>query len=491
MPSPMPNLITGKDLSSNNHGYRPPGSDDFLFVKATEGHTYHNPDHDHQVSLGRKSGMVIGHYMVIREGGGVPAQVDHFLKWAKAKPGDALIVDWEQWYDSRGRPLPKVTVAEKNQAITLLHQKAPGHRVLLYCNRSWWNTSDKKAGDGLWLAEYGVTEPKVDDWLFWQWTNRPVDQNVARFKSKAALRKWATDVPAPGSNARPTPALPAAATVTTTLKGTVLDLAAVPTGGGTRHKFRDRLTNTSGAYPGCVCDCIPRWVALVEALAKEAGLPIPAQFWEGSFVVTPNSGKTHQGGGALDIKTTGMTKKQKRAWVKICRLAGAAAWLRNWAHGRFDTEHIHVELIGCPHASADARAQWADYKAGRDGLAYHGRDYGPKVAYITAEQAFKQLTRTRTGATPADSKDWLEMATKKEVQDAVAAALKQSLTGDLYPSPSLNPDSVKKNPKWTWPSMVYWAVKLTSLIRRDMPTRKQVDRLIGAVEALAAALKEK
>jgi hypothetical protein len=76
------------------------------------------------------------------------------------------------------------------------------------------------------------------------------------------------------------------------------------------------------------------------------------------------------------------------------------------------------------------------------------------------------------------------MATQKEVQAAMVAALKQVLTGDIYPSPSLNPDSVKKNPFWSWPSMVYWSVKLTSLIRRDMPTKKQLDELIAAVKAL-------
>lgn len=83
---------------------------------------------------------------------------------------------------------------------------------------------------------------------------------------------------------------------------------------------------------------------------------------------------------------------------------------------------------------------------------------------------------------PTDTKDWLEMATKKEVQDAFVAALRQELSGDGYPSPSLNPDSVKKNPKWTLHSMIYWLVKLVSLARRDMPTKKQINDLIAAVK---------
>lgn len=261
--------------------------------------------------------------------------------------------------------------------------------------------------------------------------------------------------------------------VITTAKGTPLDVEVLK-GAGPRYRFRDRLTNTGGTYPGAVCDCIPRHIALVEALAKEAQLPVPLQFWEGSFIVTANSGQTHAGGGAFDININGLTDKQVTALTKIERRAGGAAWLRDWAHGRFTTRHIHVEVIGCSHASQDARDQWADYKAGRDGLAAHGRDYGPKVAYITADQAFNKLTKTASG-------DWFDMATEKDLEKALDAALARRF-GDVIPSPSLNPASVKKNPKWSFASVMYWQTKLVSLIRRDMPTKKQIDELIAAIK---------
>jgi hypothetical protein len=463
-------MIHGADVSNHQPNWRPDVGDAFTFILTSDGHTWKSPTHDAQVKLARKAKQIVGHYHWLRHGD-IQAQAEWFVKRAKPKAGDILICDWEQG---------GTTTADKNQFLAAVKKLKPKNRVLLYCSRSWWAGSDRKSGDGLWMAEYGVTTPGSNDWLIWQYADHKgsmsLDQNRAKFASKKAMRQWAKIGILEASKRKKT------ATVATTLAGTPLDLSDVPTGSGTRFKFRDRLTNTSGNYPGCVCECIPRWVALVEALAKEQHIPVPLQFWQGSWSGSPSSAGTHAGGGALDIKITGLTAKQVQALVKICRLAGGMAYLRDRQHGNFDTPHIHVGTIGCKHASAQMRTQWSQYKAGRDALALNGPDYGPRVPYITAAKAFKKLTKS--GGVPADSEDWLEMATQKEVQAAMVAALKQVLTGDIYPSPSLNPDSVKKNPFWSWPSMVYWSVKLTSLIRRDMPTKKQLDELIAAVKAL-------
>lgn len=268
----------------------------------------------------------------------------------------------------------------------------------------------------------------------------------------AELKAWWTGKPAPTPTPAPAPVptpAPSPAAVVTTLKGTPLDLSWKSSGSGPRYKWRN-LINTNGVYPGAVCDCIPRYIALVEALAKEAGLPTPLRFWEGSFITTANSGTTHAGGGALDIVIDGWTDAQINTLVKIGRQAGGADYYRGpgTQYGNFSTKHIHCEIIGCTHASAAARTQWQQYKNGRDALAINGPDYGPKVTYITADNAYKALTK---------SGDWFDMATPKEIQDAIEAGTTAALSkffGDVIPSAASDPAARKKNPDWTLGSYI-------------------------------------
>ena len=72
----------------------------------------------------------------------------------------------------------------------------PDHRVILYANRNYWLNVDTTsyAGDGLWIADYVTAgKPRIQaKWRFHQYTDDPLDKNVADFASKAALRDWAT-----------------------------------------------------------------------------------------------------------------------------------------------------------------------------------------------------------------------------------------------------------------------------------------------------------
>ncbi len=71
----------------------------------------------------------------------------------------------------------------------------PDNRVILYANRNYWLNVDTTsyAGDGLWIADYVTAgKPRIQaTWRFHQYTDDPVDTNVADFASKAALRQWA------------------------------------------------------------------------------------------------------------------------------------------------------------------------------------------------------------------------------------------------------------------------------------------------------------
>jgi len=116
------------------------------------------------------------------------AQAAYFVKHAGAVDGDILAIDWE---DSG------VSSADKDTLVKAVKALRPGLKVVLYCNSYFWLHRDTSGyrGDGLWIADYGhaAGKPPIKDaWLFHQYDDKPVDQDVAAFASRAALKAWAT-----------------------------------------------------------------------------------------------------------------------------------------------------------------------------------------------------------------------------------------------------------------------------------------------------------
>lgn len=181
--------IHGVDVASPyQQGWTPnslgSGSDDFVFVKATEGTTYRNPDRADQAKAGRDKGLQIGFYHWLTPGN-ISAQVDYFLANAPMQAGDLLVCDWEQSGN---------TTAGKDEWIRGVQQAAPGHKVGLYCNTNWWTTVDTSGffGDFLWVAAYQSNKPDLKaDITFWQYTNTPIDQNHGYFADRDSLKAWA------------------------------------------------------------------------------------------------------------------------------------------------------------------------------------------------------------------------------------------------------------------------------------------------------------
>jgi GH25 family lysozyme M1 (1,4-beta-N-acetylmuramidase) len=192
--------VTGVDVS----GYQSATFDTkglaFAFVKATEGTGYVNPRYRAQVAHSRSAGLVVGHYHFGKNGGA--AEADYFLSKLDLRAGDILAFDWET---------SGVSQAERDAFISRVKAKAPGHKVVLYCNTDYWHHRDSDNGgpmDGLWIADpnHPAGKPSVQHgWVFHQYSwAGGIDRNVANFKDAAALRAWAT----PHATAKP-PAPPA------------------------------------------------------------------------------------------------------------------------------------------------------------------------------------------------------------------------------------------------------------------------------------------
>ncbi|MER5376572.1 glycoside hydrolase family 25 protein [Streptomyces sp. NPDC002553] len=182
-------MLRGIDVSAyQSSDYRTDGLS-FVFVKATEGRTYVNPKLAAQTKTAREAGLVVGFYHFLWPGN-LTEQAEYFVAKAPDRPGDILAVDWETTGGGT-----YATNAEKDSFIRKVKALRPDNRVILYCNRHFWLNVDTTsyAGDGLWIADYGTAgKPRIEaPWRFHQYTDDPVDTNVARFADRAALREWA------------------------------------------------------------------------------------------------------------------------------------------------------------------------------------------------------------------------------------------------------------------------------------------------------------
>jgi GH25 family lysozyme M1 (1,4-beta-N-acetylmuramidase) len=183
-------MLRGVDVSAyQSSSYSTEGLS-FVFVKATEGRTYVNPRLAAQTKRARDAGLAVGFYHFLWPGN-LTAQAEHFLAKAPDRPGDILAVDWETTGEGT-----HASNAEKDRFIRKVKELRPRNRVVLYCNRNYWlNVDDTSyAGDGLWIADYVTAgKPRIKaKWRFHQYTDEPLDTNVANFASRAALRAWVT-----------------------------------------------------------------------------------------------------------------------------------------------------------------------------------------------------------------------------------------------------------------------------------------------------------
>ncbi|KIZ14026.1 GH25 family lysozyme [Streptomyces natalensis] len=181
-------MLHGVDVSSYNSSFSTKGLD-FVFVKATEGRSYINPNQSAQAARAREAGCVVGFYHFLWPGN-ITAQAEYFVEKCASVHGDLLAADWE----STGAGT-HASNAQKDQFLREVKRLRPTHRVMLYCNRDFWLHHDTTsyAADGLWIADYVTAgHPRIKaKWRIHQYTDSPLDKDVAAFGSRAELKKWA------------------------------------------------------------------------------------------------------------------------------------------------------------------------------------------------------------------------------------------------------------------------------------------------------------
>lgn len=199
-----------------------------------------------------------------------------------------------------------------------------------------------------------------------------------------------------------------------------------------------------------MCPCMIATLPMVEGRLTALGLiehDLSGLIYQGCWNsgVAASAG-THDGGGAIDVHPSIATSDAAlRAW----RESGVAMWHRNPIPGLWG-EHAHGIWLGCPHLSSGAEAQVAQYRTGHNGLANWGPDTGPDVPFITWQDALRKYEN--------DERDWFDMATKDEIEDAMYNAMVRFVTkADVIGSPMPDGPARDKNPKWTPASIMRFA----------------------------------
>lgn len=191
-------MLYGQDWSSYQSATPSTEGLSFCGIKVTEGLDYVNPRWRSQLATARKAGLVTIFYHYPHIANSSAAEADYFLRQLTLKPGDILALDWE-WY---GQSVTDAAArAYKDAFVSRVRLHAPGHRIVVYSNRSDWVDvdTDSNCGDGLWIADPTTAgKPRIrDPWVFHQYGSNPVDKDVANFATVAALKAWAAGTTTP------------------------------------------------------------------------------------------------------------------------------------------------------------------------------------------------------------------------------------------------------------------------------------------------------
>lgn len=182
----------------------------FVYVKATESHTYRNPYFSQQYNGARNAGILHGayHFAVPNKSSGT-AQAAYFVRNGGAWRSDgwtlppALDIEYNPYSKRKCYGLSKAGMVSWIKAFSDEVKRGTGRRPVIYTTTHWWNncTGGSRAfaaNHALWLARYdsadaGALPAGWSYWTFWQYDNSgslPGDQNLFN-GSMTALKRLA------------------------------------------------------------------------------------------------------------------------------------------------------------------------------------------------------------------------------------------------------------------------------------------------------------
>ncbi|WP_320779847.1 lysozyme [Streptomyces sp. CRN 30] len=183
----------------------------FVYVKATESHTYLNPHFTQQYNGSRKAGLIRGayHFAVPNKSSG-KRQAAFFVRNGGGWTGDgwtlppALDIEYNPYSKKKKcYGMSKARMVNWIKAFSSEVKRLTGRRPVIYTNTNWWNkctggSSAFAADHALWVARYNTASAGQlpggwTYWTIWQHDNSgrlPGDQNLFN-GSLAQLKRFA------------------------------------------------------------------------------------------------------------------------------------------------------------------------------------------------------------------------------------------------------------------------------------------------------------
>lgn len=145
---------------------------DFIFVKATEGSNWVDPDWTANQRGARAAGIPVGAYHFMTTSSPAEAQFEHFRRVVHRDSIDLVpVLDIEK--QTAGHILPRKALQEEVRTWVDLCEKHYGKKPILYSKQSFYLKNFAASfGDCLyWCGDAGSSEAYVSftDWCIWQY----------------------------------------------------------------------------------------------------------------------------------------------------------------------------------------------------------------------------------------------------------------------------------------------------------------------------------
>lgn len=181
MASKKPTYLVGCDMSLWQDDTRVTADYDFIIFKASEGASIGDPTFNSKLNRAKTVGVdLVGAYHYARTTNTPETDAENFLRRIQARPelGHNMILA----LDIEGEDLNKSgSIAWCRKWLDIVYN-ATGIKPVVYISASYTKyCADLFAGDyGLWVAHWGVKNPKVDAWTFWAFWQYEVRDNLDR-----------------------------------------------------------------------------------------------------------------------------------------------------------------------------------------------------------------------------------------------------------------------------------------------------------------------